>query len=309
MKSNKAFSGDETVLVSGCYGDEHVDIAVSASESFPKGDSSVGRVLEVLFSYNVLQGLIRRWDGASSNESLKEQIIMLSKSSGLLSPLTSFVGCSNKRYHQPRPMYEAMADRAYDCAAPMMFDGRCAAPGPMMFARKLAAPPPMTCAARPPRACAARPPRACAARPPMTCAARPPMTCAARPPMACAAPAINGAAPRKKEQAPAKQEFTFRSVTVLQSMRGYWDDISTILSAIGKQGIDVPSGLSSASGICEDDKSRAFNTVVALAVLRHQFISSQSSWKMIEKKALSWLSSVSRDVNWESLIVEVSSKL
>ena len=127
--------------------------------------------------------------------------------------------------------------------------------------------------------------------------------------MACAAPPIVDAAPPKKEQAPAKQEFTFRSVTVLQSIRGYWDDISTILSAIGKQGIDVPSGLSSASGICEDDKSRAFNTVVALAVLRHQFISSQSSWKMIEKKALSWLSSVSRDVNWESLIVEVSSKL
>ena len=49
LKSQKAFSGDETVLVSGCYGDENVDIAVSASENFLRGDSSIGHVLEVLF--------------------------------------------------------------------------------------------------------------------------------------------------------------------------------------------------------------------------------------------------------------------
>ena len=296
LKSNKAFSGDETVLVSGCYGDEHVDIAVSASESFPKGDSSVGRVLEVLFNYNVLQGLIRRLNGAMSNESLKEQIIMLSKSSGLLSPLTSFVGCSNKRYHR-RPVYDALESDLLTSVVHCRTSDRGAPFDDLDIDDLLEELTASRTSAEEIGDCL------CADNEPGV------LRAAAPPPMACAAPPIVDAAPPKKEQAPAKQEFTFRSVTVLQSIRGYWDDISTILSAIGKQGIDVPSGLSSASGICEDDKSRAFNTVVALAVLRHQFISSQSSWKMIEKKALSWLSSVSRDVNWESLIVEVSSKL
>ena len=81
------------------------------------------------------------------------------------------------------------------------------------------------------------------------------------------------------------------------------------MSGIRKEGIEVPSVISSLSGIGDDDKSRAFNTVVALAVLRHLFISSQRSWKMLEKKALLWLSSLSHDLNWESLIGEVSSKL
>ena len=98
-------------------------------------------------------------------------------------------------------------------------------------------------------------------------------------------------------------------MTALQSMMGYWDDISTILSEIGKEGIEVPPVISSVSGIGDDDKSRAFNTVVALAVLRHLFISSQRSWKMIVKKALLWLATLSHDLNWESLIDEVSSKL
>ena len=271
VKSSKHFTGDETVLVNGCYGDENVDIAVSGSQSFSKDDPSLGKVLEVLFNYNVLRGLCRRMNSAESTESLKEQIIMLSKASGLLCPFTSFVGCSTQRYRTQREsLHRPITGDLQDVEARLKAAMASCCSQRLIF---------------------------------MSAGSEISLQCSGGTSLA---KGFGAAAPEKE---PAKQQFTFHSVTVLQNLRGYWDDISTLLSETGKQGIEVPSDISSISGIAADDKSRAFNTVFAIAVLRHLFMSSHSSWKLVEKKAISWLSSLSSGVNWELLIEEVSSKL
>ena len=283
LKSTKHFAGDETVLVSGCYGDENVDIAVSPSQSLSKSDPSLGKILEVLFNYNVLQSLLRRMNSAESNDSLKEQIIMLSKASGLLSPFTSFVGCSNERYvaqHPPTPMQQPLHQPVYRNA--MAVDAQLDALVELTNSLRVIS-------------------RSIGSE-----VSAIEKSCRESSGTSLANGFVGDAAP---EEAPAKQQFTFHSVTVLQSMRGYWDDISSLLSETGKQGIEVPADISSISGIGDDDKARAFNTVFAIAVLRHLFMSSHRSWKLVEKKAMSWLSSLSSGVNWELLIEAVSSKL
>ena len=102
--------------------------------------------------------------------------------------------------------------------------------------------------------------------------------------------------------------FTYKTVTSLQNMRGYWDDVSSIFQKIGKV-LHMPKSLQTLNGVSDDVKANAFNTVAAISILRHWFSSDHSSWSLIERKALSWLSSVSKDTDWESLICEVSSLL
>ena len=96
--------------------------------------------------------------------------------------------------------------------------------------------------------------------------------------------------------------LTYDRVCALQTMKGYWDNVAL------PPDLEMPPEIESMDSIGNEDKKHALFTILALAVLRHRFMTSYDAWKMIERKALLWLSSLSADTDWESLIRDVTSK-
>ena len=84
--------------------------------------------------------------------------------------------------------------------------------------------------------------------------------------------------------------------------RGYWDDPD----AFGVS-VDIPAELKSA--FTGETLNMVFATVLALASLKAFFLGSQRGWAMIEMKAMTWLMSESRIMDWNSIIDDVRSKL
>ena len=311
VKSTAPFQGDETVLVTGLYGDENVDIAIQARGDSVKDDGSLARLLEVLFNYNSLQTLIHRINIAERDESLKQEIIMLSKASGLLSPFTSFSGCSTTVYRNiAKPKSPRMVERRATSR------GRGGPRSGDLSSRR----PVKDSIEPPPRA------RCC-------CSSR-----VGRSPASARSQASN--IRRIDEEGPViltgetvcarsrqgTKSLTGRTVSILprrgptnamgegtymltydrvcrqQTMKGYWDDIEL------PPNLEMPPEIENIHGIGDEDKKHALFTILALAVLRHLFMQSYDTWKMIERKGLLWLRSLSADTDWESLVRDVTSK-
>ena len=270
LRSGSPFNCDDAVLVNGRYGSESVDIPIVSSQS-ANDDCELSRLIEVWFSYQRIRSLekrLRRCQGDDEKKEIRERIISLSKGSGILTNLTSFVGFSKIQY-QPQPCFDVVM------GAPMPFMAcAMAAPGPMrQCACRRAAPPPPAC------------------RAPMGFAGRPMAAAAPPPPAPAAAP-------------PQTSSFQFTTVTHLQNIRGYWEDVSSLSRFVGKFP-EIPDGIRALQGVGADDQRRVFNTILAIAILRKHFMSDHSSWKMIEQKAISWLASVSAGCDWECFIQQV----
>ena len=107
---------------------------------------------------------------------------------------------------------------------------------------------------------------------------------------------------------PQTSSFQFTTVTHLQNIRGYWEDVSSLSRFVGKFP-EIPDGIRALQGVGADDQRRVFHTILAIAILRKHFMSDHSSWKMIEQKAISWLASVSAGCDWECFIQQVSPNL
>ena len=272
VKSTRPFTESDSVLVTGRYGDHPVEFPIPVCDAFV-GDMSFARVLEALFSYRVIERLSGRMKCHSDEEDqLKGEIITLSKSSGVLSSLTSFVGCSNTKYELPPgsgcsvmgpgPGGSWRGPGGWGlgkCGSGRGMGGKGFGKGGSYHAPSVF-----------------------------------------RAGNQGASSATGGETEVKK--------FGFTSVTDLQSMRGYWTDIKPLLEHTGDVVPTLPD-ITNMSGIGDDDKMRALHTVFAIAVLRHYFLTSRSSWKMVEGKAISWLSQLSQTLNWEGLIQQVESTL
>ena len=104
MKSEKAFTGHEALLLTGDFGSlKSVDVPVSSSCHFGK---PFAKILEVLFMYSRISQLESLYLNSSSEDpALSNEIVSLSISSGILSKLTAFVGFSNTKY-EPEPRIE-----------------------------------------------------------------------------------------------------------------------------------------------------------------------------------------------------------
>lgn len=296
VKSEKAFSGDETVLVSGLHGGESVDVPITANHP-PKDDAEFSRLADVLFHFQKIRSLEKLYGKLSREEESKseckavgDKIVALSKSSGILSELTAFVGftamtregdfvnVSRRQAYDPTPFNGfgwSVVDSGY---LPMVvedaIDGEVRKKSGCMGGggggdrvRRFEAESLAMCEE-------IEPPRA------------------------------------KKESARPRgpSEFTYLAVTSLQDLVGYWEDVSSLFKGVGAVP-DMPEVLRNLSGVSGSVKANAFNTVVAIAILRYQFMPDHASWHLIERKGLSWLSSVSKDIDWERLIQEVLSGL
>jgi hypothetical protein len=85
-------------------------------------------------------------------------------------------------------------------------------------------------------------------------------------------------------------------VIELQGLDGSWPNPGPILGIAGVQ----MEQLGELATLAADQRSKAMGTIVALAFLRKHYSGKRSTWQMIERKALAWLSSLG--VRHEELI-------
>ena len=347
LKSTTPFKGDETLLITGTYGDESVDIPINSTHP-PNKDPELAKLLQVWFSHQriaSLEKLYRPFNIDQEKEKeLENSIISLSKASGILTSLTAFVAVSEKKCATSKKgtagtgrevrigagvscNYGHSFDTGYwgamesglssgycprhadlsgcsgsdwdcdggsddggfpDCA---IYGDDCSESEGSFDGEECIG---MHIRARPP---------AQKCKPMATTSS---MDCIKA---KQAAPAKEAKSAAKSSQ-PKQVVLTFEltSVTSLQNIRGYWEDLRSLEGFVGKFP-DMLEEIGKLRGVSDVDQTRAFNTVLAIAILRSHFIGKRASWAMIEKKALVWLSSVSASANWESCITTVASKL
>jgi hypothetical protein len=86
-------------------------------------------------------------------------------------------------------------------------------------------------------------------------------------------------------------------IVELQTLEGAWSDEEAIVNLSGK-GVALFGPLKNESGA-------AFATVLAVALLRHRCAERQSSWRLLERKALAFLA---RTLGDPSLVERLISK-
>lgn len=57
--------------------------------------------------------------------------------------------------------------------------------------------------------------------------------------------------------------------------------------------------------IAAEAKKRAYHTRIAVALLRRHFAERREAWVLVEEKAVSWLSNLSKVTNWKEIISEI----
>ena len=297
IKSNKEFSGDEIVLISG-RGDDNVEICVTTMKTGPEQCESVSDAFKALFSYELIQKLTHRYqserDEHQRNE-LKAKVIELSKSSGVLSMFTSFVGFSEKRTSSwgcQRDItvktltgkclsingctsVRQLRERIQECEGIAADQMRLVAAGRLLDDDDLA--PPVTETVHLVLALRAGGPEMPTSSNPRRTAER-------------TNPAI-------------EEKLTLHRLLALQSVDGHWKDVTPALRLIGKQILMLKKIEDLEMG--EEAKKDAFNTCIAVALLRHHFSERLQAWVLAEEKAMLWLSSLSKAARWEEFISEI----
>ena len=125
VKSEKAFTGHEALLLSGDFGSlKGVDVPVTASCHFGK---PFAKTLEVLFMHSRISQLESLYLNSSNEDPvLSNEIVSLSISSGILSKLTAFVGFSNTKYESEPELCESLDEKgASGCSFSSDGDARC----------------------------------------------------------------------------------------------------------------------------------------------------------------------------------------
>jgi hypothetical protein len=78
---------------------------------------------------------------------------------------------------------------------------------------------------------------------------------------------------------------SLKSLTDLQSIRGYWSDVQKVIALVGIKSVEPFDELRG-----HENSSSIFASVLAVAILRKRLQSQRSSWSLIESKCLKWLS-------------------
>ena len=272
LKSDKEFTGEEAVLLTGDIGDvKDVELPITNSTCL---DEHFSHALEVLFAYSRISQLQRLLNGREiGNEKLRQELVSLSIASGILSQETSFVGFSSESYGCQEfvmPVVHVDVDTMEfkkEHAKGSLMGGFFSWLGSLFQKR--------------------------------------------RPSQRIEAESLT------KEEEPSDSldaadelqtptELTMKLVAGLQTAEGYWTGIEPIVGLLEKKPTmptikDLPSD--------EEQKRKVYQTIYALAILRHKFMADHASWKLMEQKALSWLNSVSSATDWETAIQEIQQQL
>ena len=90
----------------------------------------------------------------------------------------------------------------------------------------------------------------------------------------------------------------YTHITSMQNISGYWSDPQVFTQHIGKE-ITIPNEF---DVFDEEKRTLVFATVLALCILRVQFSASSAAWKLVQSKAMTWLSSQDSSIAWSTII-------
>ena len=82
---------------------KNVEVCVTTTNADPEQCDSVSDAFKALFSHELIQELTHGYQSAREGNELKAKVIELSKSSGVLSMFTSFVGFSERQTPRRQP--------------------------------------------------------------------------------------------------------------------------------------------------------------------------------------------------------------
>jgi hypothetical protein len=274
------------ILVTGALVGEQLDTLIEAETC--AGSERISSCLRPLFAFETIRSLERAIRGGQGNvDQLKERCVSESLQSGVLCSETAFVGFTNTKYRSP-----VRAERQFfggNCRSlrPCCVSSCCAAPMASMPCAMPFAPPPMDF-------------WDVGASPPMDCCdfdASPELDGCdfdASPHVVGSASAASAAAPggflssyhsykSRRTESGKSASFDLRSVTSLQSINGSWTSVDALFELISRR---IPL-FSSLAGHAEADA--VFATIIGVAILRTKFQDRAPAWRMIEAKAVKWL--------------------
>jgi hypothetical protein len=288
----KSSASVDSVLVSADCCGERQDIAIEVRPSQIDGALFYG-----LYTYEALKCLERDMNRPGSTRSeLAAKCVNLSMSSGVLCNETAFVGVSEKVYRpQAQPPTPTLGGYSQFCCdvspRQRVLYGIGQSPSPCDGGAMYFEPAPR---ARP-CACAApvysREPEGSGMFSWLTRLFRRSSDDSPRapPPQRAATPGEERAPPTP---AAAPGDDLMRIIG-MQQLDGSWADVARLLEVAGTQ-ILLFSEL---AGLDKKQRERAFATILAVALLRKRCSWRQSSWAMIERKALEWLGRIGVDVD------------
>ncbi|OHT03794.1 hypothetical protein TRFO_01469 [Tritrichomonas foetus] len=106
---------------------------------------------------------------------------------------------------------------------------------------------------------------------------------------------------------PQEPDFSVTQLLKYHSFEGYWFNLAKIQSFIPKsEKIKLPSNIGTGDEKLAD---RILSTLLAIALLRKLAVEQRDAWQLIEKKALEWLTRISKAVNWEKCISDIISQI
>ena len=300
LKSNEEFQGDEVVLINGDR--ENMEVCVTARKPSSEQGRSVSEALRALFSWELIQKITNLYYGcskldASKRNELKARAIELSRSSGVLSRFTSFVGCSAGAI-SVEICVKTLTKSWLLLAAPycahvedlkaiiqdqegipvdqqrLVFARRQMEDGNTLHDYGIRDGAELLVILRLRGGGGPEPPREMEI---------------------------------KDHEPVTKDKLTLAGLLSLQSIDGHWQDVTSVLSLLRKR-LLMPQKINELKMEAEA-KNRAYHTCVAVAVLRHNFADRNKAWALAKEKAMSWLSSLSKETKWEDIISEMMSHL
>ena len=292
FKSNKEFHGGEMVLING--GRDNVEICVTATKPRSEQRTSVSNALRALFSWELIQNmtkLYRSEKDASKRNELKAKVIELSKSSGVLSSFTSFVGFTTERAICDIFVRTLTGRRIVvpECATVLELKEKiCQQDGSPINKQTLLF-----------------------QGHPLENDRRLEDYGIHDTSEISTLVIMRGGGPGEieiEDQEPVtKDKLTLAGLLSLQSIDGHWQDVSSVLSLLGKR-LLVPQKIHELK-LEVEAKNHVYHTCVAIAILQRYFGDRHKAWTLAKAKAMAWLSSLSKATKWEDIISEIMAHL
>ena len=285
VKSDKEFHGDEAILFNGPEG-ANVDFCVTATNPGPEQCDEVSKAFQALFSHKWIQrltDLMKSQRNDDRKKELRSNIVELSRSSGVLSQFTAFVGFSERKVGAITvKTLTGQKINPLCCGTDVAALKKSVSQETGIPVDQLR----LICAGEQLEDDDPLP--------------------ADDSTVYCVLRLRGGGGP--PPDSTDEGQLTLRRILSLQHTDGHWQDVRPLLEVAGKKNVSMLDEIKKL-GIDAAVKTDAYYTCVALALLQHYFAQRHEAWALVERKATAWLLSISTTAKWKDFISKIASQL